>query len=86
MTKAHQTDQGGHAQSIDSNTWKETIKRLRRRLKISASDFGVRAGLRGKNIARTVYRWESGELTPRGASQMLIQNLQKETCNQIEKV
>lgn len=52
-----------------------TIKELRMALGWSADRFGRGCGLRGKNIARTVYRWEAGEQEPNGASRVLIEQL-----------
>jgi DNA-binding transcriptional regulator YiaG len=51
------------------------LKQLRMALDMSAREFGVSCGLTGKNIARTVYRWESGDQEPNGASRMLIEQL-----------
>jgi DNA-binding transcriptional regulator YiaG len=52
-----------------------TIKQLRTALSLSARAFGEACGLEGRNVARTVYRWESGDQEPNGASRMLIEQL-----------
>jgi DNA-binding transcriptional regulator YiaG len=52
-----------------------TTKQLRKALGLSARQFGEAVGLAGKNVARTVYRWESGDQEPNGASRMLIEQL-----------
>ena len=51
------------------------IKKLRKALGLSAHAFGEACGLSGRNIARTVYQWESGDQEPNGASRMLIEQL-----------
>jgi DNA-binding transcriptional regulator YiaG len=52
-----------------------TVKQLRTALGISAREFGVPCGLAGRCIPRTVYRWESGDQEPNGASRVLIEQL-----------
>lgn len=41
-----------------------SIKTLRKRLRLSPRQLGLIAGLTGKNVSRTVLRWESGDLKP----------------------
>jgi DNA-binding transcriptional regulator YiaG len=52
-----------------------TVKQLRKALGLSARQLGEACGLTGRNISRTVYRWESGDQEPNGASRMLIEQL-----------
>lgn len=54
---------------------KTSIKELRKVLGWSARQFGEACGLTGKNAPRTVYRWESGDQEPNGASRVLIEQL-----------
>lgn len=61
-----------------------TIKSLRKALGMSAREFGLACGLTGKNIARTVYRWQTKEIEPNGASQMLIEQLEQKAKRQKE--
>jgi DNA-binding transcriptional regulator YiaG len=42
-------------------------------LGMSAREFGVACGLTGRNIPRTVYRWETGDQEPNGASRRTTQ-------------
>jgi DNA-binding transcriptional regulator YiaG len=51
------------------------VKQLRKALGLSAREFGAACGLTGQNVARTVYRWESRDQKPNGASRMLIEQL-----------
>jgi DNA-binding transcriptional regulator YiaG len=51
------------------------IKHLRKSLRMSAREFGLACGLTGRNVPRTIYRWESGDQEPNGASRMLIEQL-----------
>jgi DNA-binding transcriptional regulator YiaG len=53
------------------------ITSLRKILGMSAREFGLACGLTGKNVARTVYRWQTGDADPNGASQMLIDQLKQ---------
>lgn len=53
------------------------IKEIRQSLGMSARQFGLAAGLKGRHIARTVYRWETGDQAPNHASQQLIRLLPK---------
>lgn len=53
------------------------IKLLRSLLRMSAERFGEECGLLGKNRARTVYKWENGELSPSGPTMKIIGMLER---------
>ena len=52
------------------------IRRLRKRLKLTADAFAERLGLRGKHRGLLVYGWESGRKKPGAQSILLMKQLQ----------
>jgi DNA-binding transcriptional regulator YiaG len=53
------------------------IRTLRKRLKMSASQFARALGFVGKNSHITVYRWETGERAPSRQTIILMRMLRE---------
>lgn len=54
------------------------IRKARRTLGLSQNQMAEAVGLRGRDSARTVRRWEHGDFKPSGAVVMIIKQLLKE--------
>lgn len=61
--------------ALEGNMKGSELKSIRSKLELSQRELGLKIGLSGDNIARTIRRWETGETEISGPAAILIRQM-----------
>jgi DNA-binding transcriptional regulator YiaG len=61
--------------ALEGNMKPTELKSIRSNLKLSQRELGLKIGLTGDNIARTIRRWETGETEISGPAAILLRQM-----------